>query len=211
MVYGQKISRFSPRFYTLIFMICDFISLVLQAAGGALAATQDAGDSSRLGVNIMIAGLVFQVLSLSIFIAFSLEFAWRAHKARESDLNFDFFNIRKRTMFRVLPYAIAVATITIYIRCVFRVAELWDGFGGKLANDQTAFMILEGPMIIIATIALTVCHPGIAFGSAQSWAAANWTFRKSKKRDNNHMELVSPDTTTPSVAESEVIDTKSRV
>jgi hypothetical protein len=192
-------------------MICDFISLVLQAAGGALAATQHAGDSSRLGVNIMIAGLVFQVLSLSIFIAFSLEFAWRAHKARESDLNFDFFNIRKRTMFRVLPYAIAVATITIYIRCVFRVAELWDGFGGKLANDQTAFMILEGPMIIIATIALTVCHPGIAFGSAQSWAAANWTFRKSKKGDNNHMELVSPETTTPSVAESEVIDTKSRV
>jgi hypothetical protein len=209
-VYGQNISRFTPKFYTFTFVVCDFISLVLQAAGGALAATQDAGDPSRTGVNIMIAGLAFQVVSLTIFIALSMEFVYRARKARESDLNFDFFNLRKRTIFRVFPYAIAVATIAIYIRCVFRVAELKDGFGGKLANDQTAFMILEGPMIIIATIALTVCHPGIAFGSASSWAAANWTWKKSNKGDNNHIRMVSQETATPSVAGSEVFEMKTQ-
>lgn len=213
-VYGQNISRFSPRFYTITFVICDFISLLLQAVGGALAATQDASDPSRTGVNIMIAGLAWQVVSLTIFIALSMEFVYRAHKARESDLNFDFFDLRKRTMFRLLPYAIAVATVTIYIRCVFRVAELKDGFGGALANDQTAFMILEGPMIIIATVALTVCHPGIAFGNAQSWAAANWTWKKNNKSGNNHIRMVSQETTTPSIAESEtteVPDMKTRV
>ena len=187
-------------------MICDFISLLLQAVGGALAATQDAQNPSRDGINIMMAGLAFQVVSLTIFIALSMEFVYRARKARESDLNFNLFELRKRTMFRLLPYAIAVATVTIYIRCVFRVAELKDGFGGKLANDQTAFMILEGPMIIIATVALTVCHPGIAFGSASSWAAANWTWKKNKS-DNNHIRMESREIATPSIEESE----KSRV
>lgn len=213
-VYGQNISRFSPKFYTLTFVICDFISLLLQAVGGALAATQDASDPSRTGVDIMIGGLAFQVVSLTIFIGLSMEFGYRAYKARESELNFDFFDLRKRTMFRVLPYAIAIATITIYIRCVFRVAELKDGFGGDLANDQTAFMILEGPMIIIATIALTVCHPGVAFGSATSWAAANWTWKKNSQSDNNHIRMVSQETATPSMVESEsteVPDQKSHI
>jgi hypothetical protein len=63
--------------------------------------------------SIMIAGLALQVVSLTIFIALSMEFIYRARRARESDLNFDFFNLGKGTMFRVFPYAIAVATMAI--------------------------------------------------------------------------------------------------
>ncbi|KAI9167840.1 Efflux pump himE [Paramyrothecium foliicola] len=38
-VYGQHISRFSPRTYAITFMTNDFISLVLQGVDGGLAAT----------------------------------------------------------------------------------------------------------------------------------------------------------------------------
>lgn len=57
-----------------------------------------------------------------------------------------------------------VATITIFIRSCFRVAELKDGFGGHLANDEVAFMILEGAMVAVAALALTLVHPGFVFG-----------------------------------------------
>jgi hypothetical protein len=60
-------------------MVCNFISLVLQAAGGPLAATHDAGDPFPTCVDIMIAGLAFQVVSLTISIALSMEFVYRAH------------------------------------------------------------------------------------------------------------------------------------
>jgi len=43
------------------------------------------------------------------------------------------------------------------------VAELSEGFGGKLANQEITFMVLEGAMIVIACISLTVAHPGVAF------------------------------------------------
>lgn len=65
-------------------------------------------------------------------------------------------------------------------------------------------------MNIIATIALTVCHPGIAFGSASSWAAAKWIWKKGNKRDNNHTRMVSQETATPSVGGSEVIEMKTQ-
>ena len=38
-VYGEGLSRFYPRTYTLLFCTCDFIALVLQAVGGAITST----------------------------------------------------------------------------------------------------------------------------------------------------------------------------
>lgn len=66
-----------------------------------------------------------------------------------------------------LHLALGLATLTIFIRSCFRVAELSQGFNGKLANDQVTFMVLEGMMVSIACIALTVAHPGLIFG--KSW------------------------------------------
>lgn len=77
---------------------------------------------------------------------------------------------------------LAAATLFILIRSCFRVAELSDGFGGKLANDEVTFMILEGAMIISATLALTIFHPGKAF--AGNWVAAGYSFRTKKAVDD---------------------------
>jgi hypothetical protein len=41
--------------------------------------------------------------------------------------------------------------------------ELAGGSRSEAANDQPAFMVLDGPMIMIAVSALTVCHPGPMF------------------------------------------------
>jgi hypothetical protein len=71
-----------------------------------------------------------------------------------------------------------IATLTIFTRCVFRVAELQQGFNGELFNDEIAFMVLEGPMIIIASICLTIFHPGLAFKGR--WADSTWSLRGRK-------------------------------
>lgn len=82
-----------------------------------------------------------------------------------------------------MTLALGIATIRIFIRCVFRVAELQGGFGGKIANNQTLFLIFEGPMIIAAVFALTVSHPGVAFDGA--WKDANWKQKKGVASDNS--------------------------
>ena len=64
-----------------------------------------------------------------------------------------------------LSLALATATISILIRTCFRVAELHDGYGGRLANDQVLYMILEPVMITIAVLALTIGHPGPILGT----------------------------------------------
>jgi len=79
-IYGAHLSRLRPRSYTLIFMGCDGISLILQSAGGAIASIANTQKGSDLGVHIMIAGLVSQVVSLTIFAALCADFAIQARK-----------------------------------------------------------------------------------------------------------------------------------
>lgn len=49
-VYGRNIARFSPAVYAVTFMICDFVSLVLQGTGGGLAATANTDSGSDAGM-----------------------------------------------------------------------------------------------------------------------------------------------------------------
>lgn len=49
-------------------MVADWISLILQAAGGAIADTAARKDNMNGGTHILVAGLSFQVLCLVLFI-----------------------------------------------------------------------------------------------------------------------------------------------
>ena len=75
----------------------------------------------------------------------------------------------------------------IIVRCTFRAVELSDGFDGEMANDEVLYMVLEPPMIVLAVIALTVCHPGVCFQGA--WLDAS---TRNPKKDGRK-ELFSRD------------------
>ncbi len=96
---------------------------------------------------------------------------------REEDLNpgVDFIALRRTKRFRLFLGALALATLTIFVRSVFRCAELRGGFKGKLAQQQVTFMILEGAMIVIAVGLLTIWHPGWVF--KEKWGDAAWSLR----------------------------------
>lgn len=160
-------------------MTSDFISLVLQGAGGGLAATANNSSGSETGRAIMIAGVVFQVISLLIFMGLWLEFVRRLRRSSASAKDQRFAELRDTKKFALFQYALGVAVVLIFIRSVYRVAELQQGFNGPIANNQVSFMILEGPMIFLAVLAMTVLHPGIAFG--HNLRSAAWSITQSRK------------------------------
>ncbi|KAL8739814.1 MAG: hypothetical protein Q9190_007419 [Brigantiaea leucoxantha] len=173
-VYGVEKARFRPHTYTYIFIGCDIFSLVLQAVGGAIADTADTHSATQNGINIMIAGLVFQVVSLTVFATLCADFAWRVVRSgRRSSAELSSRLPCRVSLFYLFMCSLGVATFTIYIRSIYRVAELQGGFDGSLANDQTTFIILESVMVAIATIALTTTHPGLIFGK-------NWSLKRAE-------------------------------
>lgn len=175
-VYGQHLSRFRPKTYTKIFIGCDFFSLVLQSIGGGMAASAASGsDAAKTGVNIMIAGLVFQVVSISVFMLLCADFAFTVFKARDA-FEPQFRSLRSSGKFKAFLASLVIATLTIYVRSIFRVAELWEGFSSRLANNEVTFMVLEATMISIAVISLTAFHPTIVFGPL--WGEVSQVIKK---------------------------------
>ena len=159
-------------------MTSDFVSLVLQGAGGGIASTANDQAQSDEGRGIMLAGVVFQVVSLLAFMGLWLEFVVRLRRTSEGSKEIRFAELRSTRKFAWFQYALGTAVVLIFIRSVYRVAELQQGFDGPIANNEASFMILEGPMIFLAVFAMTVLHPGIAF--AGKWDSATWSVKKSR-------------------------------
>lgn len=134
----------------------------------------------NIGIRLMMAGLALQVLSLLVVLALVADFSWRAWKKREN-LEEKFERLRRGKYFKgfilgkfillcdklknanCIFLALLIATVSILIRSSFRVAELQGGFKGKLWNDEVVFMCLDGSMVALAFILLTVFNYGVGF------------------------------------------------
>ncbi len=161
-------SRISPRAYPRIFIPCDIISLTLQGAGGGMSASAEDQDLLDTGTNIMIAGLAFQVAVMFVFMAIAGDFALRTYRAvkrdgRANTLDPKHAELRQSFMFKGFLVALALATILIFTRCVFRVAELSEGFDGDLANDEPLFIALESVPVVLAVLLLNVFNPNFSY------------------------------------------------
>ncbi|THC95874.1 hypothetical protein EYZ11_004652 [Aspergillus tanneri] len=77
-VYSLQLSRLRQRTYSLLFIAFDILSLLLQAAGGAIT-TSDSMSTVQTGINIMIAGLASQVASLTLYLTLCIDFGWRVY------------------------------------------------------------------------------------------------------------------------------------
>lgn len=171
-IYNENLSILKPMHYSLLFICCDILSIVIQAAGGGVASTALKNeDSTDTGTHIMVAGIAFQVFTMSVFLIFFFVFMWRMFKAvkrspdrGESEFNPQFAYLRQKFMLRWFPLAITLAVLAIYIRCVYRVAELAEGWDGFLIQHEPYVLALDGLMVLLSVIFLTIIHPGFALG-----------------------------------------------
>ncbi|KAG7661340.1 uncharacterized protein J8A68_005131 [[Candida] subhashii] len=82
----------------------------------------------------------------------------------EQYYNPKFAAIRQKRLFPWMPLAMTIAVVVIYIRCVYRVVELAQGFSGYLINHEVFLMVLDAFMIAIAGLIFIPFHPVWVFG-----------------------------------------------
>ncbi|CAG9980497.1 unnamed protein product [Clonostachys byssicola] len=161
---NPSLSRIKPRLYPLIFLPADLSCLVLQAIGGGLAAS---GNNKKLidgGNNTILAGIVLQVVVLAAFGVMGVDYWVRVKRYMASPdadaRSLATWNDRK---FRSFAYAVAGAYVSIFIRCIYRIAEMAGGWGNHIMQDEPSFLVLDSALILVATYLLTIFHPGLFF------------------------------------------------
>ncbi|KAK0624180.1 parasitic phase-specific protein PSP-1 [Immersiella caudata] len=150
---SPTLSRFPPVLFYWIFLSCDIISLILQAAGGAIS-TATSG-SGQTGVDLAIAGMAFQVFTLFVFCGFLGDYLLRYFRALGRG------EIPSRV--KVFFGFICLAILLTLGRCTYRLVELREGYSGKLIHDEWLFVGLEGVFVLVAVYCLMAGHPGLVF------------------------------------------------
>lgn len=141
-VFGQHLARMRPEFYLYIFVVCDSISLVLQGAGGAISAMAKEKDLLDDGVDILIAGLVFQVFSLLVFLGLVLDYVNQC-RLNWHDISCTNKRMLQTAKFRLFLSGVSLAYLCILARCSYRIAELCHGWGSHIMRKEADFIILE--------------------------------------------------------------------
>lgn len=131
-------------------MTCDVVSTAIQVAGAALVGSKESKHTSATVPNdILLAGLAFQTFAFTIFLV--LLAAFRSSLARARDV------VGTKDAFFA---ALAAASLLIYLRTIFRLAETSQGVFGHLSTHEGFFGGLEFAPVVVAVGVLAGWHPG---------------------------------------------------
>ncbi|KAG9020911.1 hypothetical protein FRB95_003255 [Tulasnella sp. JGI-2019a] len=158
---GQEYSRLRPKVFSIVFISFDFFSLVVQAIGGGAASSSfQKGKSATKGTNIMVTGIFIQLVAISLAVVVAIEFLIRylwdkPLRARTTP---------ERTLMghneKLMLSGLAIATMWLYIRTIYRTIELLGGWQGAVIHNQAAFDCLDAMPVIIALVTLSILSPG---------------------------------------------------
>jgi len=151
---GPQYSPLRPRTYLILFVTGDVISLVIQAAGGGMASAADTLDGANKGADVMLAGIVFQLIIMLAFFTVYFLFLSKLRKGLSRA------GIKSDRKPMILLYGIFAVMFFIFIRSVYRVAELSHGWNSSIIHNQGLFNALDGAMMIVAVYLLNIFHPG---------------------------------------------------
>jgi len=161
---GPQYSRLTPRRYSIIFVSCDIISLIVQALGGVLASgSQTPQSQANLGAAIALGGTIFQLMAIIAYCSLAYEFISRYTKDRPvrrlaSD---EVFRGKMDERLNRMLQAMLTMTVFIMIRTIYRVVEFAGGLNGTVLKTQWPFNLFDALMITLAMLTLNRFHPSI--------------------------------------------------
>lgn len=154
---GREYSLLNPKLILWIFITSDAIATITQISGAALIGVRQTKRADPTDANnILLGGLAYQVFAIGVFVVLSAAFIFRARE-----------KIRRNGLTKFVM-AFSAATLLIYLRTVFRLAETAEGLGGELSTNEVYFGVLEFAPVVLAVLLLTVWHPGRCVGSKVS-------------------------------------------
>lgn len=157
---GRASSVLSPRWYTIIFCTSDVISLVVQAVGGALASTADTNAQEATGTHIMVAGIAFQLGTMTLFGVLVGDFVRRVWASRWPGGMREAVTPR----LKLVLGALVVSFLMIYARSVYRTIELAQGWTGFLITHEGYFIGLDAAIMVVAVAVFIPADPAVLLG-----------------------------------------------
>lgn len=151
---GRQYSFIPPKVVLWFFIASDVVATITQVAGAALiGVAQSNREDPTTANNILLGGLAYQVFSMGLYVILTMSFLFRAR------------SVIPRRGLTVFSIVFAIATVLIYLRTCFRLAETAEGLGGSLSSNEIYFACLEFAPVALAVLLYAIWFPGRCVGS----------------------------------------------
>jgi RTA1 like protein len=145
------INRLRPRAILWGFVACDVVSTVIQVAGAASIGKAESDRKDPTTSNdVLLAGLAFQCFAfLNFFIILGLFVLSLAGRQGNGLVGMRRFIV-----------SLIIASLLVFLRLLFRLAETAQGVFGYLMEHEAFFGALEFAPVVVAVLMLAIWHPG---------------------------------------------------
>ena len=152
---GEKHCLVPARYLTKIFVCGDVACFFIQSAGGGTLSNAKTASKVQLGEDIVLAGLVLQIVIFGLFVAVATNFHVRMHRNTTAG------SLTSLRWQRLLP-TLYVASLLITIRNVVRAIEYGMGSDGYfLMHEWVAFVFDGAAMVLVLIVCLAWYYSAI--------------------------------------------------
>ncbi|KAK6534179.1 hypothetical protein TWF281_005512 [Arthrobotrys megalospora] len=164
----KRVAGIQAKRLTVIFVWLDIIAFLVQLVGASMASFRDtdsnateqekidAANAQKLGLNIYMGGIGFQLFWILVFSGFAWRFRVKAVAERNQGRE-----VHRDSNWKHMLIVLYFTLMMITIRIIFRLVEFSAGsFETKLTKTEAFFFVLEATPMSIACITWNLFHPG---------------------------------------------------
>ena len=143
---GSQFSPISPRWLTRIFVFGDVFSFLVQASGAGLRVQAGSGDSDidpNLGSNIIVGGLIFQIIIFGVFVLVSVVFNMRFRKSHRPNPT------ASDVPWQQVLNMLYITSGFVMVRNIFRVVEYVMGSDGYLLSVEWGVYVFDAALMTL--------------------------------------------------------------
>ena len=147
---GEKLSPIRINLITKIFITCDIVTFFVQGGGAGMMAQS---SLTKIGQDIVLAGLILQILTFALFLLTAITFAQRMRKTPTPSA------VQGDVPWRHHLHSLYAISVMILIRSIFRVIEYGLGNDGYLLAHEWPNYIFDAVPMFIAMVCFAVWYP----------------------------------------------------
>ncbi|KAJ5106232.1 hypothetical protein N7456_002907 [Penicillium angulare] len=147
---GEEYSPIRIQLITKIFVSCDIVTFFIQGGGAGLMAES---SLTKMGQDIVLAGLVLQIVTFVLFVVTAVTFARRMGKAPTAA------TIQSDVPWKQHLYSLYTVSAMILIRSIFRVVEYGLGNDGYLLGHEWPTYVFDAVPMFFAMVCFAIWYP----------------------------------------------------
>lgn len=150
MIDGERALFIRRTWLTKLFVAGDVLSFLMQSSGAGLLSSGD-GTNADMANNIIIGGLVVQVVVFALFVMASAIFHWR-------------IRVDPTTKSHTMPWekhmiSLYIVSILIFVRSIVRLVEYAQGHDGYIMKHEIFLYVFDALVMWMAMVVMNWIHP----------------------------------------------------